>query len=141
MELPNRMAQMYGYTVCIISVIMGASSLTGLLDAGFDRTHPLSAEAMYGSSLSSFEAYKSMEGRGIRYAANGTQAAAPTEQELRRTYDALVLDRREMIAYMTSKKLATNGILLAFAIVLFALHWTWVRRGLRSAPPLSHSTV
>ncbi|MGH7463138.1 MAG: hypothetical protein ACREMA_19185, partial [Longimicrobiales bacterium] len=113
-EPPNRFAQMYGYTMCLVAVIVGLSSLAAILDAAFDRTHPLQTDYTYGVSLTSFETYRATRER--ERAAYGPQAAEPSpdtssDATLKRRYDALVADRLASTNYRTSKAFVTSGIM------------------------------
>jgi hypothetical protein len=45
-----------------------------------------------------------------------------------------VSDRLAHVRYDTSKSLVTNALLLLVAIVLFVLHWRWLRRMNGAAP-------
>jgi threonine/homoserine/homoserine lactone efflux protein len=38
-ENPNRMAQLYGYTVCLVAVILAITSLSSIVEAVFERAH------------------------------------------------------------------------------------------------------
>lgn len=58
MDRSNRIAQLYGYTVCLVAVIVVLSSTASLLGAAIDRANPLQAEYSFGASLSSLEAYR-----------------------------------------------------------------------------------
>src|SRR3954464_4300724 len=66
MDRINRfIAQVYGYAVCLITVIVMLISIKGTIDAAFDLSNPLRAEGGYGrfGPLTSFELYK-MQARG-----------------------------------------------------------------------------
>lgn len=45
----NRMAQLYGYTVCLIAIIVSLISISSMLDAAYQRANPLQSEMGYGS--------------------------------------------------------------------------------------------
>src|SRR5438034_7767044 len=57
-DRPNRMAHLYGYTVCLISLVIALITLSSILNAAFDRANPLQSESPFGASLTSFESYK-----------------------------------------------------------------------------------
>ena len=40
-DRPNRMAHLYGYTVCLISLVVALITLSSILNAVFDRANPL----------------------------------------------------------------------------------------------------
>lgn len=126
----NRIAQLYGYTVCLIAIIVSLLSIASLLDAAYQRANPLQSEMSYGAAMTSFEAYKATYHRE-RAMFDRDGASRPdtmSDVSLRQQYDALAADRTATTRYRTSKTLTTSGILLVIALVLFALHWRWVRR-------------
>jgi hypothetical protein len=129
-DKPNRMPQMYGYTVCIIAVILILTTTSSLIDAAFDRAHPLHEEHGFGASLNSFEAFKATYQRD-RLVFDRTAAAQPdtaSEETLRHRYDALVADQLATTVYRTTKTFVTSGLLLLIAIGLFVVHWRWLAR-------------
>lgn len=46
-DKPNRVAQFYGYTVCLIALILVLTSVSSLLDNAFERANPLQGRARY----------------------------------------------------------------------------------------------
>jgi hypothetical protein len=134
-EKPNRVPQLYGYTVCLVALLLGLMSAGSLLDSAFERAYPLQGGDLFGQSLSSFEAFKAK--RAV-YPTFGRDAASPadtaSEQTLRVRYDALVADRLASVRFETSKSFVTHGVLLVLALALFRFHWRWVRRLNGAAP-------
>lgn len=130
METPNRIAQVYGYTACLVALVVGIISVPMLLNAAFDRANPLQSESGYGVSLISFEAYQAtyQRERGGPPDAGGAPSDSTSEATLRQRYDALVAERLAATRYRTSKTLFTSSILLLLAVGLFVFHWRWVRR-------------
>lgn len=130
MDKPNRIAQIYGYTVCLVALIVALISLTAILNAMFQRANPLQADRFGSVALTSFEAYKATQYRDpMRYNPNeATRRDTLPDSVLRPRYDALVADRILTTRYQTGKTLTTSAILLLVAIGLFVFHWRWVRR-------------
>jgi hypothetical protein len=128
--MPNRAAQLYGYTVCLVALIMGLLSISSILDAAFERAHPLQSEMGFGTALTSFEAYKATYRREQQMFDRDGAARPDTASEAtrRQRYDALVADRIAGTQYRTAKTLTTSSILLLISFGLFAFHWRWVRR-------------
>src|SRR5260370_28351669 len=76
-----------------------------------------------------------------------------SDASLHQQYDAIVKDRIASTQYRTAKSLTTGSIFLVVSLVLFGLHWRWVRRlngahrgaaaslavEAASAPPLQNS--
>ncbi len=130
MDRSNRVAQLYGYTVCLVAVIVALSSTASLLSAVIDRANPLQSEYSYGASLSSFEAYRATYHRD-RTSMGGVEPMrldTLAEAVLRVRYDALVGDRRAATAYRTSKTFVGSGVMIALALALFGWHWRWLRK-------------
>jgi hypothetical protein len=133
-ERPERVAQLYGYTVCLIAVIMGLISILGIVEAAFDRAAPHLAETTdFGwqePSVTSFEAYRATRERTqqLRAGPEGAKLDTVPEPELRRRYEALRADRIERVRFQARRSLVTRTLTLLLASVLFAWHWRWVRR-------------
>ena len=129
-DKPNRMAQFYGYSVCLIALIVALVSATSILDAAFDRANPLQSEDGFGASLVSFESYQATYRREqAMFDRNGTaRPDTVSEATQRRQYDAMVRDRLATTRYRTTKSLVTGTLLLLISGGLFLFHWRWVRR-------------
>lgn len=113
----SRIAQIYGYTVCLIAVIVGLMSLSAILNAVVDRSNPIQADGYGPYTLASFDAYKATSGR---------DSLSEADQRLR--YDALVTERVATTRFRTMKTFVASGVLLLVAITLFVTHWRWMRR-------------
>ena len=130
MDKPSRMAQFYGYSVCLIALIVALVSATSIIDAAFDRANPLQSEGGFGASLVSFESYQATYRREqAMFDRNGTaRRDTASEATQRRQYDAMVRDRLTTTRYRTTKSLVTGTLLLLLSGALFLFHWRWVRR-------------
>ena len=130
MEKPNRMAHLYGYTVCLISLVIALISLVSVLNAAFDRANPLQSEFGFGASLASFESYKATYRReqAMFDRSEGAKPDTTSEANLRQRYDALVEDRIAATRYRTTKSLTIGILFLLISLGLFVTHWRWVRR-------------
>jgi hypothetical protein len=127
--MSNRVAQLYGYTICLVAIIVGLLTVSSILDAVFERANPLQSEYSYGATLTSLEAYKATYMREqMMFARGAEQPDTLSESSLQRRYDALVADRLAAVRYRSAKTFTTSGVLLVFAIGLFVVHWRWVRR-------------
>lgn len=136
-ERPERVAQLYGYTVCLIAVVMGLTSILGIVEASFDTAAPHLAETgdwgWQEPSVSSFEAYRATHARAEQFRAGSETVRQDTmpEAELRRRYEALRADRTERVRFGARRSLVTNALTLVLAAGLFAWHWRWVRQRVR----------
>lgn len=135
-EKPNRMAQFYGYSVCLIAIIVGLFTISSLIGTSFERAHPLESSSMFGESLSSFDAYKASRNlqQQMEERAGVTRPDTVSDAALHAQYSGLVQDRIAHVRYDSSKTLVTSGLMLLAAIVLFGLHWRWLRRTNGAAP-------
>lgn len=132
-ERPERVPQLYGYTVCLIALAIAIVSVTGIIGNAFDLTTPTVAnDGEYGfePSVSSFEAYRSTHDRERRMTSSGSETVAADttpERILRQRYEALRNDRVERVIVRAHRALLTDSFGLLLAIVLFVIHWRWVR--------------
>lgn len=145
MDRLNRfVAQVYGYAVCLITVIVMLASIKSIIDAAFDLSDPVRAHGgAYGRSgrpLTNFELYK-MEARreGMRERGpgpDGRPATADTvssDADLRRMYEA---EREAQIGntkFQATRSLFSGLLFIILAGVLFFIHWRWLQ-GITSAP-------
>jgi hypothetical protein len=143
----SRIAQVYGYAVCFITVIVMLIGIKQVVDAAFDLSDPIRAEGggygRMGRPITNFELYK-VEARrqtGARDQ-NGPPSAAPakgvvdstsSDAELRKLYDA---ERDAAIGnarFRAIRSLVGNILLIVLAGVLFVIHWRWLKQ--RDATP------
>lgn len=133
-ERPERVPQLYGYTVCLVALAIAIISVTGIVGSAFDLTAPtVATDSDFGfePSVSSFEAYRSTYDRERRMTAFGSGTVAPDttpERVLRERYEALRNDRVARVVVRAHRALLTDAFGLLLAIVLFVFHWRWVRR-------------
>jgi hypothetical protein len=131
----NRIAQAYGYAVCFIAVVAMLISTQSIVRSLFDLSDPLRAEG-YGRSgtLTSYSSYKreqlqrpSVPTR-TRAAPSDTTAAPPSETELRQMFEDERIDQIGNVRFRSMKTLVSSILLTIVAIVLFLIHWRWLRR-------------
>lgn len=140
MPVSSRIAQIYGYAVCLIAVVTLIFAGSAFVDSTFDRASPLQSNdyryGPYDAALTSFEAFRATYPRGgepgMRPMPVGTTGdAAPqdtlTTAELRARYEALRSERIARVEFGATRSMVKNGFLLLLAIGLFITHWLWVR--------------
>jgi hypothetical protein len=132
MDKPNRVPQIYGYTVCVIAVVTFLICATVIVNNVFDLASPMRAGYGIESSLSSFEAYKATYQRDQRAVVGGAAGEArpdtASEATLRKRYEAMREDRVGRVRFQSWKAITTSGLLLIISVVLFVLHWRWMRK-------------
>jgi hypothetical protein len=130
-ERPNRVAQLYGYAVCLVVIVVALTSVSSLVESAFTLSNPLEAnDGMYGeASVSSFEAYRATYTRERDFAAPGAPAVRDTlpEPVLRQRYEALRADRIAHNRFQAQRSMTTSALSLIIAIALFLVHWRWLR--------------
>lgn len=139
-DRPNRIAQWYGYSVCLVAVVVLLMTLTAMVNSLFTLANPLQGENDFGPSVSSFEAYRATHHQSPYMDPTEREAARrtpPTDAELRTRYQALRADRIERNRYQAQRSLVSAGLLTLFAVGLFLFHWRWLRRLGSTAEPAS----
>jgi len=136
-RMNSRIAQVYGYAVCFITVIVILISIKSVVDAVIDLSDPIRADTggygRSGRSLSDFELYKLDARRETRFP--GPAAAAPvkaqtdsmSDTDLRKLYDAEREQSIGNVKFRAMRTLIGNGLLIIVAVILFLVHWRWLR--------------
>lgn len=121
-----RIAQWYGYTVCLVAVVTFLLSARGVVDDLFTLTNPLRSSSRYGTSLTSFEAYEATQEMTPRRV-QADSIAPPSEAELRRRYMALREDQIAQSRFDATRGIVASILMLLIATGLFIWHWRWLR--------------
>ena len=123
-------AQIYGYTVCLVSIITFLISITAFVNAILNMADPLhSGSIPPGSpSLASFEIYKMDMLKTSQKNDEQTKAAfIPDDQTLKAMYDAARDDKIQFVKHNSNSSIIVSGLLLIICIVLFITHWRWMK--------------
>jgi hypothetical protein len=133
MERPSRIAQLYGYTMCLVSLITILFTVPSMVDNLFRLSQPLYTTDRFPGfepTLASFDAYKATYERTRQSGQPGdsTRTARPTDDELRKQYTALRAARIEENGFQARRELVREFLLLVLAGGLFLGHWRWLRR-------------
>ena len=138
-ERPERVPQLYGYTMCLVGLLWALSSIIGLVESA----QALSAPAYHRQnefgiepSITSFEAFRLTYDRARRFSApdpSESKLDTVPESELKHRYDIYRADRIAATEVEARQSLVTKGMSLLLAAGLFAFHWRWLRR--RSTAP------
>jgi hypothetical protein len=124
----HRIAQVYGYIVCLVTVLTFLFSVRPLIGAMFDLSDPLHAGGYFPPDLTSFEAYKMDKLKHVARTESEMPVHTPDDEALREMYDAEKADRA-VSARLDAKRTLTQTMLTMFVCaVLFATHWVWLRR-------------
>ncbi len=135
-ERPERVPQMYGYTICLVALLWAMTSTITIIESALTLSAPeyRSSREYYGfePSVSSFEAFRATYERTRRMMpanpANPLPADTLSDAELHRRYDALRADRIGRNTMEARRSLITSLLSLLIAGALFVFHWRWLRR-------------
>ena len=137
MERTNRIAQVYGYAVCLVAIITILISLTQIVNAAFNLSSPLRAEGYgRGGPLTSYSAYKREQLQRVKAperppaGAPGRDSvnAVPTDAEIRQMFEDERLEQIGNVRFRAMRTLVTSTLLIVIATGLFFMHWRWLRR-------------
>jgi hypothetical protein len=147
-ERPERVPQLYGYTVCLVTLIWAILATIAIIEASLTLNAPLYRnDRMYGPfepSVTSFESFRTTYDMSRRMMTRDPEAAkldSVPEAELRRRYESLRADRIERNTVEARRSLITNILSLLIAAALFAFHWRWLRRIVGAAPPAGPTRI
>ena len=133
-EHPQRVPQLYGYTVCLFALIWGLVTFVSVVEDILSLSAPEMrgvSEFSMEPSVTSFEAFRTTYERSRQMSLpNPAQAPLDTipEPELRRRYDALRADRIHRARYTARQEIITGTLSFLIASGLFLFHWRWLRR-------------
>jgi len=136
-RMNSRIAQVYGYAVCFITVIVILISIKSVVDAVIDLTDPIAAESggygRSGRSLSSFELYKLDARRDPRapvpepVASVNAKPDSLSDNQLRRLYEAEREQAIRNVKFRATRTLVGSVLLMIVSIILFMVHWRMLR--------------
>ena len=131
MEKPHKMPQIYGYAVCLVCIITILISVPNVINSLIDLGDPLHAGAYYPAgrdrNLASYELYKA-DIMAEQHGAKGDSTAyLPDETTLHAMYDAAREDKIQSASHIARRSVIVFTILTAIAVVLFIIHFRWMR--------------
>ncbi|HEX7088825.1 MAG TPA: hypothetical protein VF192_01745 [Longimicrobiales bacterium] len=126
-----RIAQIYGYLVCLIAVVTFLISLNSAVGAAIDLADPVYSASYRGDSrLASFEVYRveMAQRRAMPGMAGAPEAALPDSAQLRAAYEAARENQIRSVRFRAIRQAVTGGLLVLVSAGLFVAHWAWLRR-------------
>ena len=123
MEKKTKIPQVYGYAVCIVAIVTFLISLATLITSIIDASDPLYT---WGDDqkLSSFDNFK-ME--ALKSGQNES-AYKPSDETLKNMYEDAKNHKIKRVQHQTTKSIIVNVILIVISIILFVIHWQWMRK-------------
>ncbi|MCE5313806.1 MAG: hypothetical protein ABFD49_08895 [Armatimonadota bacterium] len=130
-------ARIYGYMICLITLLTVVFSIQGIVEAVFNLTdaeqvaHSKECDSYSyrGYNMASYEAFKLDV---IVAMANGQQKnqnkVSLDENMLKKAYQDALTTEIHSIRRQSEKDLTGYCILIFVSLVLFVFHWKWLRR-------------
>jgi hypothetical protein len=130
MEKNNIVAKIYGYMVCLVAVITFLICITDLVNSIIDHGDPMHADRYNSSSnLASFETYKMDLLKETKSEGDTTKASfIPDDKTLKTMYETAKSEKMQASLHRINKSIVVDSLLIAICIVLFSLHWVWMRK-------------
>lgn len=140
MEKPHKMAQVYGYIVCLVAVITFIICLANIIPSIIDLGDPLHSANMFnpqGSpSLASFEIYKMDILKSSAEKGTGEiKSFIPDDATLKSMYEAAKSDKIQTALHIARRSIIVNGLIIIVSIILFTSHWIWMRSLVKKEVP------
>jgi len=126
MEKQSKIPMIYGYAVCLVTVITVIIAVADFVNAVIDIGDPLYAERNYNNapSLASFDNYK----MDIYSSSDKEKAFTPDDQAMRAMYEAAKADKTRSVKHRAQRSMVVSGLLVVICVVLFVFHWRWMQR-------------
>ena len=125
MEKRSRIQQIYGYAVCLVTVITFLISLTSLVINIIDLGDPLHAERGF-ESLASFEIYKIDVLKSLQK--EGESSVLPDDQTLHAMYKDSKAEAIQAVLHRAHRSIIVESLLIILCGVFFSTHFMWVRK-------------
>jgi len=126
-KAPRLVPTIYGYLVCLISIVVLLVSVSMIVGSLFNLHDPLRANGIYGgNSLSSLQSYKATLASPVSSA--GVAQPALAQNEVQAAYDAAKNDQIAAVRFDAFRSVTTGGIMILIAFILFFTHWRWLGR-------------
>lgn len=133
MERPERVPQLYGYTVCLVSLFWAIASVIAIVGSLLTMSAPAhrsSPDFGFEPSVTSFEAFRTTYDQSRRMMSPDPRERPDSlsEPEMRRRFEGMRADRIERNTIASRRTLIMSTLSLLIAAALFAWHWRWLRR-------------
>lgn len=131
----NRIAQIYGYAVCLVAVIVMVGNIGDFTNSVLALGDPLHVDFRFAgpdnASLDSYEAFRVSQEQAheqrARNCENTTITPLPSDSVLQHRFATLRASRESEVRASARRQLIQSAVLLALAVLLFTTHWRWVR--------------
>lgn len=118
----KNLTQIYGYMICLVSIIVFLTSVTSIINAVIDKTDPL--HSTYDSQqLATFEVYKLEQMKSFNTKDPEIKKELPTDAQLRNIYNDIRQEKINRVVFQSNKSIIVNSSLILLCIIFFWTHW------------------
>ena len=123
MENKNKIPQVYGYSICVVAIITFLITTTGLINSIIDVKYSEYHSWSQNDNVT-FEKYK----MNTLNSFNKDPNYIPTDEELQLMYEKEKVYNLQKVKIRITKDFLSNGIIFLISIILFLVHWRWMRK-------------
>jgi hypothetical protein len=127
MEKKNKMARVYGYLVCLVTVITFIIAVAGIVESILDLQDPLHS-GRYPQNAPSLASYNNYKMDILKAPEKTTASFTPDDATLKAMYDSAKSDWVAKVKHEANRSVIVNSVLIILCVALFLLHWIWLRR-------------
>jgi hypothetical protein len=118
----KNLTQIYGYLVCLVSIIVFLTCITSIINAVIDKTDPL--YSTYDSQqLATFEVYKLEQMKSFNTKDPEIKKELPSDAQLRNIYNDIRQEKINRVVFQSNKSIIVSSSLILLCIILFWTHW------------------
>ncbi|WP_321426238.1 hypothetical protein [uncultured Bacteroides sp.] len=129
MEKVKSFTHVYGYIICIVSVVVFLTCVTSLVNAVINKTDPL--QSYFDSqNLATFEVYKLEQMKSFSKKDNEPGRELPNDQTLRKIYEDTKKAKIDRMVFDSNKTIIVSSTLIVISIILFWTHWNIARKNI-----------
>jgi hypothetical protein len=130
MEKNQIIAKIYGYMICLVAVITFLICITDLVNSIIDRCDPIHADRYSSSTnLASFETYKMDLLKETKSEGDTSKATfIPDDKTMKAMYETVKAEQMQSSLHKINRNIVVDSLLIVICIILFGLHWRWMRK-------------
>jgi len=118
----KNLTQIYGYMICLVSIIVFLTCATSIINAVIDKTDPL--HSTYDSQqLATFEVYKLEQMKSFNMKDTEIKKELPSDVQLRNIYNDIKQEKISRVVFLANKEIIVSSSLIFLCIILFWTHW------------------
>lgn len=135
MSKHNIIAQIYGYAVCLISVVVFLVNLPEIVDVIGKLSDPIHSDRAPSILSNTFEQWKMNYIKEWRYSEYDEETKTkiqkinlPDDSVLQKMYDHEKTQELQSYVHTTWTSFYQKGLLVVLSMIFFITHWRWVRK-------------